>query len=379
MNRNALRRIIAAVFLFLLIFLLSCPYIARTEDAKFPPIQLGALRIYLFGMIFAALLALFFAGTAYRMKKNGMKQETASWFAVLAVPICFVLSRLGFCLLSIDRILGAQDYGMLFRVTEGGFLLWGALAGILLTAKITGKITNQSGAKTADSAIVPACLLILALRLVCGLLFKGFGAGLSLDYWFDPEETDFAYRYSVWPLEDYSFFERFPFATLNYYDYWCWAVFVLQALWAGITGFLVSRSEAAPGGKTVRFVILFSCGTIVLESMLYGGEIVHLPWLGFVKANQILSAVALLTALTVCLRRLPKNIRAKKALIIFPQFLAAIGVIIVMEFAAFEKKITSINWLPSDACHLIMGLACLWIALAFRKAWKQAYTEERPA
>ena len=114
------------------------------------PMQSGALKIYPFGMIFAALLALFFAGTAYRIKKNGMKQETASWFAVLAVPICFVLSRLGFCLLSIDQILGAQDYGMLFRVTEGGFLLWGALAGILLTAKITGKITNQSGAKIAE-------------------------------------------------------------------------------------------------------------------------------------------------------------------------------------------------------------------------------------
>ena len=343
------------------------------------PMQSGALKIYPFGMIFAALLALFFAGTAYRIKKNGMKQETASWFAVLAVPICFVLSRLGFCLLSIDQILGAQDYGMFFRVTEGGFLLWGALAGLLLAAKITGKITNQSGAIVADSMIVPACLLILALRLLCGLMFKGFGVGFPLDYWFDPEETEFAYRFSIWPLEDYSFFERFPFAALNYYDTWCWAVFVLQALWAGITGILVSRSKAAPGGKTARFVILFSCGTIVLESMLYGGEIIHLPWLGFVKANQILSAFALLTVLIVCLRRLPKNVRAKEALIVIPQFLAAVGMIIAMEFAAFEKKITSINWLPSDACHLIMGLACLWIALAFRKAWRRAYAAEQPA
>ena len=379
MNRNAFRWIIAAVFLFLLVLLLSSPYIARTEDAKFPPTELGALRIYPFGMIFAALLVLFFAGAAYGMKKHSLNRETASWFAMLAVPCCFVLSRLGFCLFSVDKIIGTRDYGMFFRAGEGGFLLWGALAGLLLAAKLAGKTTNQSGAKIADSVIVPACLLILALRLLCGLLFKGFGAGLPLDYWFDPEETEFAYRYSVWPLEDYSFFERFPFATLNYYDYWCWAVFVLQALWAGITGFLVSRSEAAPGGKTVRFVILFSCGTIVLESMLYGGEIVHLPWLAFVKANQILSAIALLTVLIVCLCRLPKKNRKKAALIAFPQFLAAIGMIIVMEFAAFEKKLTMINWLPSDGCHLIMGLACLWIALAFRKVWKQAYAAERVA
>ena len=185
------------------------------------PIQLGALKIYPFGMFFAALLALFFAGTAYLMKKNSLKQGTASWFAVLAVPVCFVLSRLGFCLFSIDRILGSRDYGMFFRVTDGGFLLWGAIAGLLLSAKIAGKITKQSGAKIADSMIVPACLLILALRLLCGLMFKGFGVGFPLSYWFDPEETEFAYRYSVWRLEDYSFFERFPFAVPNYYGTWC--------------------------------------------------------------------------------------------------------------------------------------------------------------
>ena len=338
------------------------------------PILLGPLKIYPFGLIFAALLGCFLAGTAYVMKKNGLKRETASWFALLSVPLGFAVSRLGFCLFAIDQIIGTQDYGMFFRVTDGGCLLWGAIAGVLLAAALTGKITKQSGAAVSDSMIVPACLLILALRMLCGLLFKGFGVGLPLDYWFDPEETDFAFRYSVWPLEDYSFFERFPFAALSYYDYWSWAVFVLQALWAGLTGFLVSRAKAAPGGKTARFVILFSCGTIVLESMLYGGEIVHLPWLGFVKANQILSAIALLTVLIVCLRRLPKQSRKKAALIVFPQFLAAIGIIIAMEFAAFEKKLPVIEWLPADACHLIMGLACLWIALAFRPVWKKAYS-----
>ena len=337
------------------------------------PILLGPLKIYPFGLIFAALLGCFLAGTAYIMKKNSLKRETASWFALLSVPLGFAVSRLGFCLFAIDQIIGTQDYGMFFRVTDGGCLLWGGIAGVLLAAVFTGKITKQSGAAVSDSMIVPACLLILALRMLCGLLFKGFGVGLPLDYWFDPEETNFAFRYSVWPLEDYSFFEHFPFAAPSYYDYWSWAIFVLQALWAGLTGFLVSRTQAAPGGKTARFVILFSCGTIVLESMLYGGEIVHLPWLGFVKANQILSAVALLAVMIVCLRRLPKQDRKKAALIVFPQFLAAIGIIIAMEFAAFEKKLPVIEWLPADACHLIMGLACLWIALAFRPVRKKAY------
>ena len=147
-----------------------------------------------------------------------------------------------------------------------------------------------------------------------------------------------------------------------------------QAIWAGVMAFLLSRvKDMAPGGKTAKFVILHSCGTIVLESMLYGGEIVHLPWLAFVKANQILCAVALLAVILVCLRRLPKEGRGKAALIVFPQFLIAIGVIILLEFAAFEKKIPEIEWLPADACHLLMALACLWIALAVRPLWKKAY------
>ena len=346
------------------------------------PIQLGSLKIYPFGLFFAVLLALFLAGAAVRMRKDGLGRDTAGWFALLCVPSGFLLSRLGFCLFAMDQIVGANDYGMFFRFTEGGYLLWGGIAGVMLAAKLTGIVTKQSGAAVSDSVIVPACLLILAVRLLCGLLFKGFGLGLPLDYWFDPEETDFAFRYSVWALEDYSFFERFPFAGLSYYDSWCWAVFVLQALWAGFAGFLVSRTKSVPGGKTARFVVVYSCGTIVTESMLYGGEIVRLPWLGFVKANQILSAVALLTVAVVSLRKLKKGSRLRPALLFFPQFLAAVGVIIAMEFAAFEKKLAVVEWLPADACHLVMGLACLWIALAFRplrkKAWPAPDAEQDP-
>ncbi len=337
------------------------------------PIQLGPLKIYPFGLFFAAMLVPFFAGVSYLMRKRGLKQGTASWFALLAVPLSFFLSRLGFCLFAVDQIIGTADYGMFFRITDGGYLLWGAIAGMLLASRFAGKITKQSGAAIADSMIIPACLLILAVRLLCGLLFKGFGIGLPLDYWFDPDETDFAFRYSVWPLEDYSFFERLPFAAPSYYDVWCWAVFILQAVWAGITGFLVSRPKSASGGMTARFIILFSCGSIVLESMLFGGEIVHLPWLGFVKANQILCAVALLTVLIICLRRIPVDSRRRTVLTVFPQFLAAVGIIIAMEFAAFEKKLPAIECLPADVCHLIMALACLWIALAFRPVWKKAY------
>ena len=56
------------------------------------PIETGPFTFYPFGIAIALLLVLFFAGTALIMKKRGLKPETASWFAVLAIPICFAIS-----------------------------------------------------------------------------------------------------------------------------------------------------------------------------------------------------------------------------------------------------------------------------------------------
>lgn len=250
------------------------------------PIKLGFLTLYPFGllMILPALGALLLA--ARSMGKAGLKKETAGWFALLAVPLCFALARLGFCLFMIDEILGNEGFGMIFRVNEGGFLLWGALGGGMLAAWLTGKITKQPGVKIMDSAVVGACLLIAAGRIICGLIFRDQGIGFPLSDWFstdwlDPEEAEYANRFSLFALEGYGFFERLPFAVQNFYDEWCWAIFVPEALWACVMAWITSRCRAAAGGRTVLFVILHSCGQIVLEGMLRG-EVLHLPWLGFV-------------------------------------------------------------------------------------------------
>ena len=170
------------------------------------PIKLGFLTIYPFGllMILPALGALLLA--ARSMGKAGLKKETAGWFALLAVPLCFALARLGFCLFVIDQMLGSEDFGMIFRVNEGGFLLWGALGGGMLAAWLTGKITKQPGTKIMDSAVVGACLLIAAGRIICGLIFRDQGIGFPLSDWFstewlDPEEVEYANLFSLFALE----------------------------------------------------------------------------------------------------------------------------------------------------------------------------------
>ena len=341
------------------------------------PIRLGAVTLYPFGllMLLPVLGALLL--TAWQMKRAGLKKETAGWFALLAIPLCYLFSRLGYCLFIIDQIIGNEDFGMIFRVNEGGFLLWGALGGGLLAAWITGRITGQPAGKIADTAIVGTCLLIAAGRIICGLVFKDQGVGMALSDWFDtewmdPEEAEFANRFSLFALEDYSFFERLPFAVQNYYDEWCWAIFVPEAIWACVMAWITSRCRAREGGRTVLFIILYSCGQIVLEAMLMG-EVLHLPWLGFVRANQVICAVALVIVICLCLKRLPRGTRVREGLICFAQVLIAIGIVVVMEFAAFEKKVTLIFYWPADVCHLLAGLACLWMGLAAGRVWKKAY------
>ena len=107
------------------------------------PIRLGFLTLYPFGLLMALPAAGALALTALHIRKAGLKNETAGWFALLAVPLCFVLARLGFCVFVIDQMLGNEDFGMIFRVGDGGFLLWGAIGGGLLAAWLTGKITKQ--------------------------------------------------------------------------------------------------------------------------------------------------------------------------------------------------------------------------------------------
>ena len=87
------------------------------------PIRLGPVTLYPFGLLLVPLVLGALALIAYEMKKAGLKNGTASWFSVLAIPLCFVCAHLGYCIFIVDQMIGSEDFGMLIRVGEGGFLL----------------------------------------------------------------------------------------------------------------------------------------------------------------------------------------------------------------------------------------------------------------
>lgn len=333
------------------------------------PLQLS-LTVFPFGLllVLCAVPALIWAALA--MGRRQLRYGTASWFALLCVPLAFLGARLGYCLMQLDTLLGTEDWAMPLRVTEGGYLLWGALGGGLLAAWLTGRITRQKSGGIADSTVIPVCLLILAGRVACGFLFEDMGTGLDLESWFAPEETDPAMRFSLFALEDYGFFQRFPFAVQNFYEEWSWAVFVPEALWALGIGVILFFIRPREGGRTTLFLLLYAAGQVVLEAMLRG-EVLHLPWLSFVRANQIFCGIAIAAVWAVCWHG--SGVRPWKALLALAQILIAMGIVVAMEFAAFEKKISMIETWPADVCHLIMLAACAWMVLAVLPLWRRKY------
>lgn len=89
--------------------------------------QVGSLPVYVYGglVALAALAALFLM--IYTGKKQGLSEGTVSWFAVLAVPLVFLMARAGYCLANIKWVM-ERGLGFFFRFTSGGYLLYGGMA-----------------------------------------------------------------------------------------------------------------------------------------------------------------------------------------------------------------------------------------------------------
>ena len=83
--------------------------------------------------------------------------------------------------------------------------------------------------------------------------------------------------------------------------------------------------------------------------------------------------------ITDCLKKLDKTERGKAALVCFAQVIPAVLIVVAMEFAAFEKKITLIQSWPADVCHLLAGLACLWMGMAAGHVWQRVYALQAPS
>ena len=256
---------------------------------------------------------------------NRKSRPDAVSLALHALPLAFVFSRLFFCLARLGMYL---ERGMLsvLLTWEGGFLMWGALAGAALGAFIASKRFRSDFASTLDRMAVPAMASIALLRLF--EYFTTEGRGLY--------------------LESNGFFCRFPFGVPNEFAEWQLAVFFWEAIAAAIILAVLFRHSGAKGDKALLMLVTYSAAQILFESLRVDAS----PKWGFVRVSQTLSAVVLFGAsLTRANMLLGKRKAATRALVTL-FCIAAVG---ILEWALDKSP------LPVWACY---GLMCAAMAIA---------------
>lgn len=327
---------------------------------------IGPVAVRTYGLCLAAgvLAALCWLPARCR----GMKENTVPLLALLALPLAFFLSRLAQCVVSQGWYLFRTDY--FFNFSRGGFMLYGALGGMVLAAWLAAKATGESAGRLLDAISAPGMLVIAVCRFAEGLI--GVGYGRDMEDWFDPWN-----EYVFFPLEDPESLMRFPFGIQDYYGMYRFSIFLLEGLAAVVFLVILCRKKAGvPGGLFLLALLLYAGAQTTLESLRDDS----LPKWGFVRVNQILSGAVLVLVMVLSTVRLLKQEGPgawKKAILCWAGMLACMGIILAMEFAV-EGKILFLLWMRMDLCYLVMGLSSLGLILSGVRLWKKAWKNPVP-
>ena len=309
------------------------------------PLEIGAVTLWPFG----AAAALCLAGGAVRSLRaaRGEREKKAlELFWLLALPLGLFLAHLGWALCSLDMI-EDEFFEILLNFPGGGYLLYGALAGAAAALGIACGITKASFARAADLLAGPFLLFGAGCALAEGLI--GAGTGWKVEDWFNAE-NNMSLLASEEPEGLVSFFSSFPFAVRDpYYGYPSWAVFLPMGLFLLAALVLTERRKPGrPGNRAVLALSLYAAARVLYESLRQD----DIPRWGFVRVNQILSAVLLLILLLLAWRKAGKGLGVSLALL-FGGVILAGG----MEFA-LEGKISLLEWMPMDLCYAVSALGC---------------------
>ena len=124
-------------------------------------IEMGSLVIYWYGIAVAVAAA---AGVLMLLRETRGTKIDAVALALCTIPCAFVGARALYCLVRFEFVF--IEMGPLFALTTwtGGFLLWGAVAGGMLGARLYAKGTKQPAAQVFDELAAPAMLAIAICR-----------------------------------------------------------------------------------------------------------------------------------------------------------------------------------------------------------------------
>ena len=312
----------------------------------------GSVTIYYYGLAVAcaALLSILLAVHTHRKQK--LPAGTLSWFVLLCIPLSVLCARLGYCLIRFGWF-SQKGIGWFFRFEQGGYVLYGALAGGALAALITSLVTRCSFAGLADALAAPGALMIGLYRLAEGLADEGWG--WDLDTWFS-EEGGMSWLFLGHDPANWSFFPLAHYREM--WDTWYWAVYVLEGLFAlAVCLWLLRGKKFLPGDRAAALLLLYASAQLLFESMRQDSL---LRW-GFVRAMQLLSTVSVTGVLLYWSLRADTS--AKRTILLrWAGVVLCILLVIAMELGV-EKKIVQIEWFPVVGCHAVTLLASIGIVL----------------
>ena len=283
-------------------------------------------------LITGAALSLFLG--LCRARRAGISACSCGWFALLSVVLGVLCSHVGYCLMRLDYVLNEAGAQFFLTFDEGGYMMWGGIAGVVLAAFLSCRLQGRASLSLLDAAAPAGGLMIAAVRIAEGFAGQGYG-----EYIFDE-----------------GFFCVFPFAAYDpLFEAWAWLVFVPEALWALVCGLIVlfSRKEDRPGGQALLLTGLYAAAQIVFESLRRDE---FLRW-GFVRGSQLLSAAAVLAVLILFFLRVSKGFALRKTLC-FAGYAAMITSVVLLEFAT-EKRIPFLTFLEIEGCYAAMAVCCL--------------------
>ena len=292
-----------------------------------PLVEAGPFQITPYSLlIFAGALL----GTALCVRKKEVR-PLLPWViggALIGGHVCW-------CLLALDTYAGEAEPALLYLMPwQGGYTLYGALAGGMLGARI-GALISKTDFTAALDALTPGAAAAICLGRL-GEYFSGQGFG------------------SIVEREGHMFFPL-AYVTVREEDYveWAYAVWFWEACAALIilAVLLTAFSGARRGSRTVFFLTALGTSQIWLEQFRADD---YLRINEFVRFSQVAALVFLLGAWIFLIRdRKPGKTVILRSLL---TLIATAGVVIAAEFV-FDKPQYTL-WL-----YLLTGAAAAAAAL----------------
>lgn len=237
-----------------------------------PKIEIFGIQIYTFGLYCAIGAVCAVAAVFVLCRAEKLKKGTAAALSLLCLVCGTICSRLVFCLLN-DVSIGGVPLQVWFRISGGGWSLFGMIFGAFAGARICAAASGENRNTLLDITAVALPLMIAAERYG-ERLTEGFNVSRQLQNGRFPEGTFLAVRDPYY--EDVSFMATYLL---------CAAAAII--LFFVLVFFMTREREA--GNAWILFMMLCGAGGVILESLRYD----HYLEYSFVCFQQIMAAVLL--------------------------------------------------------------------------------------